>query len=220
MSKSLEEIQRKLEADKIKTKIEREEQEAILEEQNRKARIEWIKKNELFEALNQQSNNTTTSSSAGGNYIRKWKTIIDTIWLYPIAELEWAKQNGSVSFSQSGSDLIFATLTDLTDFYDTVYLRTSVTQPVGNVGYSLGVGTILRGSRDRINLRLSTGQIVVTWELMTQITSQSDLPSGGDSPDGTIGYGSIYSDYDLDGLQDPSNYTPPGFNDPLRFQQI
>lgn len=220
MSKSLEEIQRKLEADKLKSKFKREQQEALIEEQNRKARMEWMKKNELYEALSQQSI-TTSSSSAGGSYIRNWKTIIDTIWIYPVADLEWVKQNGSVSFTQSGNDLIFATLTDLTDFYDAVYSRTSITQPVGNVGYSLGVGTILRGSKNRINLRLATGQLVVTWELMTQITSQADLPVGGDSPDGTIGYGSIYSDYNLDGVQDPTNTVPPGqYNDPLRFQQI
>lgn len=220
MSKSLEEIQRKLEADKLQSKFKREQQEALIEEQNRKARMEWIKKNELYEALSQQST-TTSSSSAGGSYIRNWKTIIDTIWIYPVADLEWVKQNGSVSFTQSGNDLIFATLTDLTDFYDSVYSRTSITQPVGNVGYSLGVGTILRGSRNRINLKLATGQLVVTWELMTQITSQADLPVGGDSPDGTIGYGSIYNDYDLNGIQDPTNAVPPGqYTDPLRFQQI
>jgi len=57
--------------------------------------------------------------------------------------------------------------------------------------------------------------------LMQQITNQSDLPVGGDSPDGTLGWGLVYCDWDLDGVQDPTNATPPGsFCDPLRFQLI
>jgi hypothetical protein len=56
---------------------------------------------------------------------------------------------------------------------------------------------------------------------MQQITNQSDLPVGGDSPDGTLGWGLVYCDWDLDGVQDPTSATPPGsFCDPLRFQLI
>jgi hypothetical protein len=82
----------------------------------------------------------------------------------------------------------------------------------------LGVGTILQGTNDRIALRLATGQKVVEWVLMTQISKQSELPVGGNSPDGTVGYGLIYNDYDLDGVQDATNAIPPGFADPLRIQ--
>jgi hypothetical protein len=55
---------------------------------------------------------------------------------------------------------------------------------------------------------------------MTQITRQADLPVdvGGSSPDGTVGWGLIYSDWDLNGVLD--NYNPGGHLDVLRFKVI
>jgi hypothetical protein len=98
----------------------------------------------------------------------------------------------------------------LISFYDEVYNKTAISQPVVNVGYSLGVGTVVRAYGDnRLYLKLNSGQTVVVWTLMTQITRQADLPSGGKSPDGTVGWGLIYCDWDLNGVLDPYNYTPP-----------
>ena len=66
-------------------------------------------------------------------------------------------------------------------FYNAVYARTAIDQPVGNPGYTLGVGTILRSLRGELNFKLQSGITVVKWILMKQITSQLDIPVGGDS---------------------------------------
>lgn len=172
----------------------------------------------LMEAAANQMQYASQVTTGGGAGSQKYITIIDTAWIYPIADLEYTIINTSVPFTREGKDFIFSDISDAINFYNDLYLRTEVTQPVGNAGYSLGVGTILQGTNDRIALRLATGQKVVEWVLMTQISKQSELPVGGNSPDGTVGYGLIYNDYDLDGVQDATNAIPPGFADPLRIQ--
>jgi hypothetical protein len=149
-------------------------------------------------------------------------SIIDTIWLYPESDLGWVLTNTAIPYTRSGSSIYFNTLANLISFYDEVFNKTAISQPVGNVGYSLGVGTVTRAYGDnRLYLKLNSGQTVVVWTLMTQITRQVDLPVGGNSPYGTVGWGLIYSDWDLNGVLDPYNYTPPsGGTEVLRFQVI
>ena len=149
-------------------------------------------------------------------------SILDTIWLYPESDLGWVLTNTAIPYTRSGSSIYFNTLANLVSFYDEVFNKTAISQPVGNTGYSLGVGTVTRAYGDnRLYLKLNSGQTVVVWTLMTQITRQADLPVGGNSPDGTVGWGLIYSDWDLNGILDPYNYTPPsGGTEVLRFQVI
>jgi len=126
-----------------------------------------------------------------------------------------------VPFTREGNRFIFSTVQDIVNFYEEVVNASLISQPIGNAGYSLGVGTRLRGSVQEVFLDLSNGTRVVTWELMTQITSQADLPVGGNSPDGTIGYGAVYLDWNADGVADTTSDSPPSSNtDPLRFQSI
>lgn len=149
-------------------------------------------------------------------------SIVDTIWLYPQADLQWTLDNTDISYTQSGSSIYFNSVDDLVNFYIAVYYRTSVTQPNGNQGYSLGVGTrtIAYGDQ-KLYLKLNSGETVVVWTLMTQITNQSDLPVGGNSPNGTVGWGIIYSDWDLNGAIDPIDVQlPDPFLDHLLFQQV
>lgn len=140
-----------------------------------------------------------------------WKTVIDTVWIYPVDDLNSAIsafQAGENPLVQSGDRLIFTDIEHLYSFYSSVYEATAVSQPVGNVGYSLGVGTVLEDLGVTIHFDLESGLRVASWRLVRQITSQADVLVGGDSPDGTIGFLTIYSDWDEDGVQDPLDVTP------------
>jgi hypothetical protein len=161
------------------------------------------------------------------SYVSGWKTVIDTIWLYPVADMNSVLRDfreSSPSIVEEDKRVVFEDIDHLYDFYNEVSESTSVAQPVGNVGYSLGVGTRLRDLGITVHLELASGLRVATWRLVEQLTSQSDLPVGGNSPDGTIGFVLIYCDWNQDGVQDALNLNPVslGFSnaDPLRVEQV
>lgn len=155
-------------------------------------------------------------SSVGG-----WITVYDTNWLYPVSNINAVIEENEI---EAAKTLVFENMTDLYSFYEDVFNSSAISQPVGNVGYSIGVGTKLRDLGVTINLDLKSGLRVITWRLVEQLTSQNDVASGGDSPDGTIGFVVIYCDWDNNGKQDPLNLLPweigYEFGDPLRIQQL
>lgn len=224
MGKSLEEIwenmQKELES-RRESKIAKEKELLEISERQRK---EYLKRNLIYESLSNANANST--SSAGGGVIPtiEFISIVDTIWLYPQVDLDYVTGIApglTISFTKSENTYTFETFLDLTNFYDQLFISTEVNQPIGNVGYSLGVGTITRARRNqKLYFRLESGITVVEFHLMTQITDQSDLPSGGDSPNGTIGWGLTYCDWNLDGIADTTSATPPPstYCDPLRFR--
>ena len=162
------------------------------------------------------------------SYVSGWKTVLDTIWLYPVADvnsvLEIFRLPAAKAIVEEDERIVFEDIDHLYYFYNEVYESTEVAQPVGNVGYSLGVGTRLRDLGITVHLELANGLRVVTWRLVEQLTSQADLPAGGDSPDGTVGFVLIYCDWNQNGVQDPLNLNPGslGFSnaDPLRVEQV
>lgn len=147
----------------------------------------------------------------------EWVTVTDTAFLYPIQDIEAAIAATEIEFERIGNRFVFATLQDLIDFYYEVYLQTAQSQPDGNTGYTMGVGTRLTGSSDEIFLDLQTGVRVIVWQLMTMLTPQWELPAGGSAPDGARGYGAVYCDLNADGV--PGTIDEPGnlYIDPLRF---
>ena len=187
MAKSIDEILNKIQQNQNQRRIQQIQYEKKSHEEGERARLEYIKRNRVYDL-------DIAISNAKG--------------LSP-----------SIPLTQNGNVLSFPTLQDIINFYDSLYQQTTVSQPLGNAGYSLGVGTITRARRNsRLYLKLDSGFIVAELTLMRQITNQSDLPSGGNSPDGTIGWGLIYCDWDLDGIQDSTSDIPPSFTDPLRFK--
>jgi hypothetical protein len=165
----------------------------------------------------------TLNNAVQSPYNDGWVTIIDTIWIYPVADLNPVLDSfraASPAIIEEGNNIIFTNASHLYSFFEAVYNATTVSQPVGNVGFSLGVGTQLEDLGVTINLVLASGLKMITWRLVRQLTSQTDLPVGGDSPDGTIGFITIYCDWDQNGVQDPTNLNPATigfpFGDPLR----
>lgn len=224
MGKSLEEIWENMQKD-LKSRRESEiAKEKELSEISERQREEYLKRNRMYESFSNA--NSTSSAGSGGTPTIEFISIVDTIWLYPQVDLDYVTRiapglSPSISFTKSGNTYTFETFSDLTNFYDQLYLSTAVNQPTGNEGYSLGVGTITRAkSNQKLYFKLESGITVVEFHLMTQITNQSDLPSGGDSPNGTIGWGLTYCDWNLDGIADTTSATPPPstYCDPLRFR--
>jgi hypothetical protein len=142
-------------------------------------------------------------------------TTTDTNWIYPIADLQYVINNTSIPLTATptsiGTDLFFRSVSAAANFYDEVYTRTSVTQPSGNQGYTLGVGTTALDLQDQISFKVGN-DLYVIWRLVQQLTDQATLPPGigGDSPNGTIGYLTV-----LDSWPENENERPV-YHDPVQ----
>jgi hypothetical protein len=218
MGQSLEDAYKKIQERIANERISREESEKAENEIREKARQEYLKRNRMYESLSSAS--SVASSSAGGmNTVPSWKTIVDTAYLYPKIHVDATLEEYkglSPSIAQQGNVLVFANIAHLYSFYDAVSLKTIDAQPIGNAG-DLG---------ETLYLDLANGRRIITWRLVEQVTSQLDVPVGGDSPDRTIGFVPIYVDWNEDGVQDPTStsiYNPlveiGNSADPLRVQR-
>lgn len=127
-----------------------------------------------------------------------FRTIVNTAWIYPKADIQKVLKQTAIPYSFDGTVLITNTLDNLISLYGEIYNETAISQPVGNTGYSLGVGTQLRDMGREIVWQLPGGVIVIRWRLMQQLTPQlpqTVIPAPGNSPPGTIGYGTTWIAY-------------------------
>jgi len=241
MGKSLEEIWEKMQKDLQSKKESEAQKEKEIYEIREKQRQDYLKRIRMYESASNASN-AAAGAGGGGTITLEWingyeGTPYNTAWIYPQSDLDTTVSNinsnnllGTQSFGFTYSEVnftkvddynyTFPTLDDVINFYLEMFTQTSVTQPSGNSGFSLGVGTILRSRRNpKLVFKLESGVTIVEFLLMTQITSQSTLPSGGNSPDETIGWGPVYLDWNADGVADlPTDSIPNNYVDPLRFK--
>jgi hypothetical protein len=194
MAKSLEEICNEMEQKRLLEKQIVEQKEQALYEQREITRQEYLKTIRMYEASSVAPASSAAAGAGGGTVKNFFITTTNTVWLYPIADTEYALAGTTHSYTRNGNDIICQDQATLIAIYLEIYARTSVTQPVGNEGYTLGVGTIVRDLKQELNFKINN-QLMVTWRLVEQITSQSDVPVGGNSPDGTIGYTTLIENW-------------------------
>ncbi len=119
----------------------------------------------------------------------------NTTWIYPINDINTALSTTTIPFTFDGTNIVCPTLQNFIDLYLAVFAQTAISQPVGNVGFSLGVGTQCADYGNEIVWQVAGSGAIVKWRLMKQVTKQSDLLDGGNSPQGTIGYGTVWTSY-------------------------
>lgn len=231
--KSLHDVWQRMHQQNQQRIINEQRSQALANQEAEARRMEWLKREKMFEAA--ASNNSASTAAAGGGLPTfEWITYENTAWIYPQSDLDQAVINMTPGLSPSGLlgtysvdftkvddyTFEFPTIEDVINFYVEMFLQSAVSQPVGNVGYSLAVNTVLRARNyPKLTFRLTSGLVIVQFLLMTQITRQADLPSGGDSVDGTVGWGAVYLDWNGDGVADVATDAPPNGNvDPLRFK--
>ncbi len=227
MKKSLDEIIQKIESEKNSKKLQEQLTNDEVFQQRERQRLQYLKDCKMYESLAQSNAPSSAAAGGGVKYVDSWITYYDTAYLYPHINVDpvISQYKGlSPSLVQQDNVLIFSNLSHLYNFFEACYLSTADSQPVGNAGYSLGVGTILKDLGETLHLDLGSGLRIITWRLVEQITDQDSLPTGGDSPNRTIGFIPIYSDWDEDGSQDIISLYPsqPPLNltyaDPVRVK--
>jgi len=125
-------------------------------------------------------------------------TVLNTAWLYPQADVTAALATTTYTYTYNGTTITCPTLADVIGVYTDIYNKTTVSQPVGNEGFTLGVGTLLEDMGRELQFCITGGEVVVTWRLVTQRTPQfpsTVIPTPGNSPNGTIGFVTTFCSY-------------------------
>ena len=125
-------------------------------------------------------------------------TVINTIWLYPEINITRALATTTLNHTYDGDFITCPDIATIAGIYYAIFESTVISQPVGNPGYSLGVGTLLEDQGKELRFRLTSGQVIIVWRLVKQLTPQSPatvIPSPGDSPNETIGYVPTFFSY-------------------------
>jgi hypothetical protein len=127
------------------------------------------------------------------NYI----TILNTAWLYPEVYVKSGLASTTFKYVYSGDLIICPTMTDLIGVYTDIYNKTAIAQGEGNIGFTVGIGTLLEDMGDELRFCLTNGQVIIIWRLMKQLTLQSIaiIPVVGNSPNETIGYVTTFCSY-------------------------
>jgi hypothetical protein len=125
-------------------------------------------------------------------------TVINTTWLYPEINITRALATTTFKHTYDGDFITCPDIASIAGVYDAIWNSTAVSQPVGNEGYSLGVGTLLEDQGKELRFRLTSGQVIIVWRLVKQLTPQSVAlipPYPGNSPNETIGYITTFLSY-------------------------
>jgi len=125
-------------------------------------------------------------------------TVIDTTWLYPEVNIAAALATTTYKYTYDGDFITCPDIASIAGIYGDIFNSTAVSQPTPNIGYSLGVGTLLENLGKDLRFRLTSGQVIIVWRLVKQLTPQkpaSVIPSAGNSPNGTIGFVTTYLSY-------------------------
>ena len=125
-----------------------------------------------------------------------FRTVLNTAWLYPESDIKIALASTTYPYKYTEDSIICPNLTALIGVYTDIYNQTTISQPNGNVGFSLGAGTLLKDMGRELKFMLTNGVVIITWRLVQQLTPQTNIiPSPGNSPNETIGYITIFNSY-------------------------
>ena len=126
-------------------------------------------------------------------------TVIDTVWLYPEINIARALATTTSKYTYDGDFITCPDIQNIAGVYSAIFDSTAQSQPIDNVGYSLGVGTLLEDQGKELRFRLTSGQVIIVWRLVKQLTPQKPatvIPDAGNStPNGTIGYITTFISY-------------------------
>lgn len=137
-----------------------------------------------------------------------FRTVVDTVYMYPTSNIEDALAATSFSYTYNGSQIVSPTLVDLLQIAYAIWDNTRVELPApppppGAGGFNVKVGCLLRDLGKSLSFELPDGSIVATWRLMELITDQIGTPNAGQAPPGIIGYvpvfnaaGNVYTEFD------------------------
>jgi hypothetical protein len=132
------------------------------------------------------------------NYV----TVNDTTWIYPEVNVAAALATTTFPYTYDGDFITCPDIASIAGIYNAIWNSTAISQPIGsNPGYSIGVGTLLEDQGKELRFRLTSGQVIIVWRLVKQLTPQTAPPAnvipvpGNSTPNGTVGFVTTYISY-------------------------
>lgn len=129
-------------------------------------------------------------------------TVLNTTWLYPEIDITRALATTTSKYTYDGDFITCPDIANIAGVYNAIFESTVISLAqdpnTTNVGYSLGVGTLLENMGKELRFRLSSGQVIIVWRLVKQLTPQKPatvIPVPGDSPKEAIGYVTTFLSY-------------------------
>ena len=126
-------------------------------------------------------------------------TVINTVWLYPEINITRALATTTYMYTYDGDFITCPDIASISGVYNDIFNSTAISQPLGsNPGYTLGVGSLLEDLGKELRFRLTSGQVIIVWRLVKQLTPQSIAvipPYPGNSPNETIGFTTTFISY-------------------------
>lgn len=122
-------------------------------------------------------------------------TVKDTVWIYPQSDVDTALKSSSYTYVYDGNFITCPDISNLVGVYIDIYNQTAISQPLGNEGYSIGVGSLLQDMGKELHFRIGN-QIIITWRMVQQLTPQlpaTVISTPGNSPNLTVGYVTTYT---------------------------
>ena len=122
--------------------------------------------------------------------VKYFLTIKNTVWLYPTADIQRGLATTTNKYTFNGDVITCPDMSNLIGVYTSIFNQTAISQPNGNDGFTVGVGTCLADLGSELRFALEGGEVVILWRLVKQLSPQTTPPiaSPGNSPNGTIGY--------------------------------
>ena len=127
--------------------------------------------------------------------IQYFRSVINTIWLYPIVDVEKGLAATTAPYTFDGTNIVCPDLNSIYQIYSDIYEQSAIDQPIGNAGYSVGVGSLLQDMGKELQYVLTSGEVVIKMRLMKLLTPQlpeTVIDSPGNAPIGTIGFVTVF----------------------------
>lgn len=133
-------------------------------------------------------------------------TVGDTTWIYPIEYVERALTTTIIPHTYDGVNIVCNDVSGVINLYSEIFNLTAIAQPVGNTGFSLGVGTLLQDYGREIFFRNVRGDFFIHWRNVKQLSPQTTPPVNvpGNSPVDTIGFVTVNASYNNNENPSPS----------------
>lgn len=119
-----------------------------------------------------------------------YRTIENTMWLYPPEDVEKALAATTYKYTYDGTFITCPDIENLLGIYYEIFAQTVNSYPIDNGGYYVAAGSFFQNMGKTLYWQVPNGNTVIKWQLVKQLTPQTNenFPQPGNCPVDIVGY--------------------------------